>query len=56
LRESRTRLKLSALAAALALVGVHVAGVVVAPRRHHENLVAAMFHGRKRAPDEGDVL
>jgi len=38
----------------LALVGVHVAAVIVSGWLHRENLVAAMFSGRKRgAPDEG---
>jgi cytochrome b len=31
----------------LVLVGVHVLGVVLASRLHGENLVAAMWHGRK---------
>jgi len=33
----------------LALVGCHVAGVIFTSIRQRENLVAAMFHGRKRA-------
>jgi cytochrome b len=39
----------------LALVALHVAGAVVTGHRHHENLVTAMVHGRKRAPQPGDI-
>jgi cytochrome b len=38
----------------LAVVGVHVAAVVLSSKLHGENLVAAMIHGRKKAsPSEG---
>lgn len=38
-----------------ALVGTHLGGVVMTSRRHRENLVGAMFSGRKRAPEGDDV-
>jgi cytochrome b len=31
-----------------AFVGLHILGVMFTSRRHHENLVASMLHGRKR--------
>lgn len=39
----------------LAVVGVHVAGVVLASWMHHENLVAAMWHGRKLGRPEDAI-
>lgn len=41
--------------AVLALIALHVCGVLFASFRHRENLVASMIHGRKRPPASGDV-
>ena len=41
--------------AMFALVALHVCGVIFSSIRHGENLEAAMFSGRKRAPADNDV-
>jgi cytochrome b len=41
--------------AMLVLVLLHIAGAIVTGRQHSENLVASMVHGRKRAPQPGDI-
>jgi cytochrome b len=38
----------------LAAVGVHIAAAVLMSILHRENLIAAMIHGDKRAPDNDD--
>ena len=41
--------------AVIAMVCMHLCGVVLASFRHRENLVKAMLTGKKREPAEGDV-
>lgn len=41
--------------ALLALLPLHIAGAVHASRKHRENLVASMLHGRKRPASGDDV-
>jgi cytochrome b len=38
------------------LLLLHVAGAIFTSRRHHENLVAAMLHGRKPVAGPDDVV
>ena len=40
----------------LVAIALHVAGIIHASLRHHENLVLAMITGRKRGPANGDIL
>lgn len=39
----------------LGLVALHICGMLWTCREHHENLVGAMFTGRKKAPSQNDV-
>ncbi len=45
----------AAASVVLGVVGVHVAGVLVGSWAHRENLVRAMFTGRKRGQPEEDI-
>ena len=40
---------------AIALLPIHIAGVIVTGLRHRENLVWSMLTGLKRAPRDGDI-
>ncbi len=39
----------------LIMVVIHILGVLYASRKHHENLIAGMINGKKRAPSEDDI-
>jgi cytochrome b len=41
--------------AIIPLVVLHIAGAIFTSRRHKENLVAAMIHGKKRAANDLDI-
>ena len=40
----------------MVLLALHIGGVIFSSWQHRENLLAAMLHGRKRAPGSGDVV